>query len=78
MIKKEGRGARNAPPESFIFLVDNVLPAGKGIAQSKNQWIRTQKELESIFKVAELRILGVPVEQTMPEDYENIIVWTLY
>ena len=78
LIKKEGKGARNAPPASFIFLVDNVLPKDDDTNESKNQLLRTQKELESIFKAAELRKYGEPVEHIMPEDYENIMVWALY
>ena len=77
-MKKEGKGARNAPPASFIFLVDNVLSKDDDTNESKNQLLRTQKEFESIFKAAELRKYGEPVEHIMPEDYENIMVWALY
>ena len=78
LIKCGGRATRAAPPESFIFVVDNVLPDGDVSNLSKKQILRTQEELEDIYKAAELRVYDTPVRQAMPEDYEDIVVWALY
>ena len=54
LIKPDKRSSRRQLPQSFIFVVENVLPEGDLPNLSKDQWLRTREELEEIFLAADL------------------------
>ena len=43
LIRDEKRVSRNRAPESFIFLLDNVLDDDEEALVVKDQWIRTER-----------------------------------
>ena len=56
LLNDEGRFTRRTEPKSFIIVLDNVLPDGWVAPMDKGQRFRTQKQLETIFDQAGLRI----------------------
>ena len=56
LIPEKGRISRNRPPESFIFVFDTVLDKIEKSYEDREQRVRHQDELETIFKEADLLI----------------------
>ena len=72
------RVSRRYIPQSFIFLLDNVLEVGEDPVFVKGQQVRSEYQLEEIFKDAGLLVFKRSERQTMPKDYRDIRVWALY
>ena len=78
LIRDEKRVSRNRAPESFIFLFDNVLNDNEEALVVKNQWIRTERELEDIFTEAGLIVHQRSEREQMPAGYRDVVAWALY
>ena len=72
------RVSRRYQPESFIFLLDNVLEIDEGPVFAKGQQVRSEKEFDSIFKEAGVLIFKKSERLNMPGDYRDVRVWALY
>ena len=73
-----GRVTRGSPPESFIYVLDNVLMEGEESVVHKGQRTRSTSVLESIFKEAGLIIYKRSGRKEMPAPYSDVHVWALY
>ena len=78
LIVDSGRMSRRTMPESFIFLLDNVLTIGEEAMIIKGQQVRTERELEVIFAEAGLLVHKRTQRETMPAGFRNVVVWALY
>ena len=72
------RVSRNRCPESFIFLLDNVLNEGEEAMIVKDQWVRTERQFENIFNEAGLLVYKRSSRQQMPSGYRDTVVWALF
>ena len=72
------RVSRHSPPESFIILLDNIRNELEEPFKNKGQWLRSQKELESLFTKAGLIIFKRSSKIEMPNEYRDIMIWALY
>ena len=77
-MQNSTRMSRRSEPESFIFLLDNVLGTGEEVALVKGQWIRAENELEDIFKEAGLIVHARTGRESMPDGFKDVVVWALY
>ena len=78
MISDTKRVSRNRSPESFIFLLDNVLNEGEEAVIVKDQWVRSERQLEDIFTEAGLLVHKRSSRQQMPAGYRDTVVWALF
>ena len=78
LIMPAQRVSRNNVPESFIYLLDNVLCDGEESVMHKGQQVRAETELEAIFRDAGLLVFARTERQPMPAKFRDIIVWALY
>ena len=78
LIQYSTRTSRTTAPESFIFLLDNVLIPGEEPFVVKGQLQRSQKELEAIFDEAGLLVHKCSERQSMPSGIRDVCVWALY
>ena len=69
---------RNSPPQSFIYLLDNVLEDDEEPEIIKGQMVRSEELLEDIFKEAGLLIHKRSEREPMPGRYRDVRVWALY
>ena len=70
--------SRRTMPESFIFLLDNVLSIGELGSIVKGQLVRSERELESIFSEAGLLVHKRTKREAMLEGFRDVVVWALY
>ena len=78
LIVDAPRRNRSFEPESFIFLLDNVLAPGEGPVVVKEQRVRAKEELEGIFEEAGLLVHRQTGRQEMPGGNRDVVVWALY
>ena len=78
LIVDPGRVSRGRPPESFIFLFENVLEEHEESIVVKDQKIRTKSTLESIYHEAGLIVQKCWGPLVIPGPYMNVGVWALY
>lgn len=72
------RRGRSFEPESFIFLLDNVLSVGEESVVVKGQQVRAEAELETIFRDAGLIVFARSERQPMPASFRDVVTWALY
>ena len=73
-----GRITRSSTPESFIFVIDNVLSADEMPVVWKGQRPRTIAALESIFTAAGLIIHKKSGPKPMPLPFMDLHIWALF
>ena len=78
LIQYSTRTSRRTAPESFIFLLDNVLGPGEEPFVVKGQLLRSQQEFEAIFDEAGLLVHKRSERQPMPSGFRDVCVWALY
>ena len=78
LSESAGRFTRLSTPESFIFLLDNVLGEDEEPEMEKGQRVRSQEQLEAIFEEAGLIVHRCSERQAMPEGYRDVVLWALY
>ena len=78
LAKDSSRVTRTTPPQSFIYLLDNVLEDGEKPEIIKGQLVRSEELLEDIFKEAGLLIHKRSKRELMPGRYRDVRVWALY
>ena len=78
LIVDAPRRSRSFEPESFIFLLDNVLADGEEPEVVKEQRVRAKAELEGIFAEAGLLVHRQTERQAMPGGNKDVVVWALY
>ena len=78
LVKQLGGTSRNNPPESFIFVLDNVLEEGEDSYVIKGQRVRSKTELESIFVEAGLIIYKRSGPEKMPSTFRDVCIWALF
>ena len=66
LIVDSGRMSRRTMPESFIFLLDNILATGEETVVIKGQQVRTERELEDIFTKVGLLVYKRTQREAMP------------
>ena len=44
----------------------------------KNQWMRTQRQLEEIFVEAGLLVHSRTEREPMPDPFRDVVLWALY
>ena len=76
--KGVGRVTRGSPPESFIFVFENILNDGEDSVIQKGQRVRSLGELESIFNAAGLIINKRSGPKAMPTPFRDVHLWALY
>ena len=69
---------RRTDPDYHIILLDNVLEPREEPVVIKGQLVRSQGELENIFKEAGLIVHACSGRQSMPHPYRDVVVWALY
>ena len=78
LLVVEGRVTRHRPPESYIFVFDNLRSEEYAQFECKGQTVRSQKELEDIFSEAGLLIFKKEGPDYMPAPYGQAMAWALY
>ena len=78
LIEPEKRMSRSSLPESFIYVLDNVLCPGEVSLMHKGQQVRAEAELEEIFREAGLMVFSRSKRQPMPAKFRDVVVWALY
>ena len=78
LMAQPGRMSRSSTPDSFIFVLDNVLSYGEKSVVIKRQRVRSQSELEAIFHEAGLVVYKRSGRKTMPDPFRDVHVWALY
>ena len=78
LVEQLGRTSRNSPPESFIFVLDNVLEEGEDSYVIKGRRVRSKTELESIFVEAGLIIYKQSGLEKMPGTFRDVCMWALF
>lgn len=72
------RTTRQSPPQSFIFLLENVRESEEMPYTWKGQETRSLKELEAIIKEAGLLVKKCSGKQPMPGNFSDVCIWALY
>ena len=72
------RTTRQSPPQSFIFLLENVRDPLEKPYTWKSQQVRSQKELEDIIGEAGLLVKRCSGKQPMPGNFSDVCIWALY
>ena len=54
LLRRRLHYTRHNPPESLIFILDNIRDASEEIYKDKGQWIRSEQEIEAALKDAGL------------------------
>ena len=78
LVEHLGGTCRNNPPESFIFVLDNILDEAEDSYVIKGQRVRSKTELESIFVEAGLIIYKRSAIEKMPGTFRDVCVWALF
>ena len=78
LLQSQRRSSRSSTPQSFIFVLDNILGPEEAPVVHKGQKVRTQEELNSIFVEAGLIIYKRSALEEMPGIFQNVCVWALY
>ena len=78
LAQDSGRMNRRSTPESFIFLLDNVLASDEEPEIVKGQWVRSENKLEEIFAEAGLMVHKRSNRETMPAGFRDFYVWALW
>ena len=78
LMPQPGRISRSSPPDSFIFVFDNVLGEGEESTVIKRQRVRSLAELESIFDEAGLVVHRRSGRTKMLGAFSDVCVWALY
>ena len=69
---------RGATQESYIIIQDQVCSEHEIVETQKDQRVRSQKQLEKIYKDAQLTISKDPNALTMKKNYFPVMIWSLY
>ena len=78
LLTLEGRVTRHRPPESYIFIFENLRSDEYTQFEWKGQRVRSQKELEDIFDEAGLLTFKKIGPVAMPDPYGQVMAWALY
>ena len=78
LLRRRQHYTRHNPPESLIFILDNVRDASEEIYKDKGQWIRSEKEIEAALKDAGLQTFKKSEQEPMPAPYNDVMLWALY
>ncbi len=72
------RTTRGSPPQSFIWLLENVRDPLEKPYIWKRQHVRSQQELEDIIKEAGLLVKRCSGKHSMPGTFNDVCAWALY
>ena len=78
LLPNRFRVSRHSPPESFILILENIRNELEEPFKNKGQWLRSQKELESLFAKAGLIIFKRSPKIEMPHEFRDIMIWALH
>ena len=69
---------RKRLPESFIIVFENVLYDSEKTFRDEGQRVRSEREIEDIFRQANLRVFKKSERLKVHPDYRPVVVWALY
>ena len=78
LLRRKQHFTRHNPPESLIFILDNVRDENEEIYKDKGQLIRSEQEIETAISESLLQTFKKSPREAMPAPYKDVMLWALF